>query len=72
MNNELFEEAIDAFERAVRTHRARMKGTDSYLAYYNAGVICECLGQMQRAEKYYKKASGYEPAENRLKEILKK
>lgn len=65
MNNELFQKAVNSFEQAVKLGNARMTGTDSYLAYYNAGVICECLGQSQEAVDYYKKAGDYAPAVER-------
>lgn len=69
MNNELFQEAVNAYEQAVKLGNARMEGADSFLAYYNAGVIRECLGQLEAAEKFYRKAGDYAPAERRL-EIL--
>ena len=71
MNNELFSEAVNAYEQAVRLGNARMTGADSFLAYYNAGVICECLGQTEAAD-YYEKAGDYAPARARLAEIVGK
>lgn len=71
MNNELFSEAVNAYEQAVRLGNARMTGADSFLAYYNAGVICECLGQTEAAD-YYEKAGDYAPARARLAEIAGK
>lgn len=71
MNNEMFAEAVDAYERAVQRKNARMSGADSWLAYYNAGVICECLGQTEAAEDYYGKAGGYAPAQARLAEMAR-
>ena len=72
MNNEMYAEAVNAYEQAVRLKNARMMGADSWLAYYNAGVICECLEQMQRAAAYYRKAGGYAPARARLAVIERK
>lgn len=72
MNNELFSKAVDAYERAVRLKNARMSGADGWLAYYNAGVIFECLGQTKEAAAYYTKAGDYEPAQIRLAEIAGK
>lgn len=66
MNNEMYAEAVNAYEQAVRLKNARMTGADGFLAYYNAGVICECLKQTQRAVAYYKKAGDYAPARARL------
>ena len=72
MNNGRFSDAVDAYEQAVRLKNARASGADGWLAYYNAGVICECLGQTQAAKTYYKKAGDYAPAQARLAEIAGK
>ncbi len=66
MNNEYFSEAVDSFLKAVSLHNGRTVGTDSYLAYYNAGVICECLSQTERAAEFYWKCGTYLPAVKRL------
>lgn len=70
MNNELFQEAVNAYEQAVQLGNARMEGADSFLAYYNAGVICECLGQLEAAADYYRKAVDYAPAVRRLENMM--
>lgn len=69
MNNCYFDEAIAEFEKATTFREASIKGTNSYLAYYNAGVICECRGDISKAKKYYLRAQGYLPADNRLKDL---
>lgn len=66
MNNALFEEAVEQFMEAVKRGNAKAAGADSYLAYYNAGVIRECLGDKKQAEYFYKKCGGYERAKARL------
>lgn len=66
MNNERFADAIAEFEKAAAHTEAKAAGVNSYLAYYNAGVICECLGQTTRAKEYYKKCQTYEKAVKRL------
>jgi len=70
MNVAEFDRAIGYFEKAVKNGNARMTGVDSYLAYYNAGVICECSGQLERARTYYKKCGDYQLAIERLDNIL--
>lgn len=72
MNNEHFSEAIKSFLKAVELHNARAVGVDSYLAYYNAGVICECLGNMEQATEYYWKCGAYLPAIKRLGEYYER
>ena len=66
MNNEMFDAAVEEFKKAVKMPEGRTKGANSYLAYYNIGVIYECLGDQERAKMYYHKCGGYAPAENRL------
>lgn len=66
MNNEYFEQAVNSFLKAVSLHNGRVVGVDSYLAYYNIGVIYECLSRMDRATEFYVQAGGYLPAVKRL------
>lgn len=67
MNNERFDDAVAEFLKAVRHADARSEGTNSYLAYYDAGVIKECLGDTKQAIEYYRKCGAYKKAEHRLK-----
>lgn len=66
MDNGFIDEAMRAFRRAVQMPEGRVEGVNSYLAYYNMGVIQECLGNKAEAEEWYRKASGYKRAEERL------
>lgn len=69
MNNGFIEEAINEFEKAASMNNEKMLGVNSYLSYYNIGVIKECLGEKEEARKYYEKCGEYVPAINRLKLI---
>lgn len=69
MNNAQFDKAIESFDKATAVDKAKMKGVDSYLAWYNIGVIFECLGSMDKAVKYYKKCGSYDKALIRINEI---
>lgn len=71
MNNALFDEAIAQFLQATRLSQYSVQGINSYLAYYNIGVIYECAGIPKEAMKYYKMCGEYEPAQAGLKRILK-
>ena len=62
MNNGQFKEAIDEFLKATKYKECKVVGVNSYLAYYNVGVIYECLGQKDVAVFYYKQCIDYEPA----------
>ena len=70
MNNSLFKQAIDEFEKASKHTTCKSKGVNSYLAFYNIGVIYECLGHVEDAKTYYLKCADYEPAKKRLSEML--
>lgn len=66
MNNERFEEAVREFLKAASQEECRNIGVNSYAAYYNIGVIYECLGKTNEAKMYYEKCGRYEPAEKQL------
>ena len=66
MNNAMFQRAIDEFLKATSIDVCAVDGVNSYKAYYNVGVIYECMGDAQEAIMYYKKCGGYEPARERL------
>lgn len=69
MNNQLFDLAVEEFLKATAYSSARTVGANSYLAYYNAGVIRECLGDVAQAKKYYQKCGDYGKARLRLEVI---
>ena len=69
MNTGRFEEAIVQFEKATTIENYSIIGTNSYLSWYNAGVICEVCGLTEDAIYYYEKCKDYPPAQNRKKEI---
>lgn len=66
MNNAKFTEAIGEFKKATKMEYSKMDGVNSYRAYYNIGVIYECLGQTEKAKKYYRMCGDYKPALERL------
>lgn len=69
MNNGLFEKAVAEFEKATSFSSCVVDGTNSYLAFYNIGVIHECMGHIPEAVIAYKKCDTYKPALDRL-EVL--
>ena len=62
MNNACFDEAVSSFTLATKCSRSSVAGCDSYAAWYNCGVICEVLGEKEKARSYYERAGSYEPA----------
>lgn len=66
VENAMFDKAVNEFLLATKIKECKMQGVNSYLAYYNIGVILECLGKIEEARGYYKKCGSYEPAKKRL------
>lgn len=71
MNNAMFENAISEFLKATQITDYAVEGVNSFSAYYNAGVICECLGQRKEALEFYKQCGNYAPALERGKHLTK-
>lgn len=69
MNNGLFAEAVEEFEKSTTMSEFSVEGVNSYRANYNAGVIYECTGHLEEARKYYKKCRDFEMAKARLREL---
>ena len=70
MYNARFEDAIKSFLDATTIKSCDVEGVNSYLAYYNIGVIWECLGSKEKAISYYKKSGTYSPATEGIKRCL--
>ncbi len=66
MNNGRFEDAIRQFRQATLIPCHSVEGVNSYLAYYNIGVIYECSGHTSDALHYYRKCGDYAPALERI------
>lgn len=69
MNNGLFEKAINEFSKSLTFNNSKMEGSNSYLANYNIGVIYECLGDKDKAYRFYKKCRGYKLADKAINRI---
>lgn len=69
MNNAKFANAVQEFEKAAQNKTCSVEGVNSYKAYYNIGVIYECLGKIDMAIDYYSRCGGYEVAKKRVKEL---
>lgn len=66
MNNGMFQRAVQEFLKATSIADCAVDGVNGYKAFYNIGVIYECLGKGQEAAMYYGKCQGYGPARERL------
>lgn len=69
MNNGKFNEAIKELLKASDQKEAKMEGVNGYLAFYNIGVIYECLGDKTNALKYYEKCGVYSAAKLRVRAL---
>lgn len=69
MNNAMFDKAIREFLKATTISSFSVDGVNSYRAYYNVGVIYECMGNTDKALSYYKMCGEYAPAAERIKII---
>lgn len=70
MNNEKFNAAISEFLKATTHESCRSIGVNSFSAFYNIGVIYECMGKKSEAGNYYRKCGDYAPAKKRLLEMI--
>lgn len=66
MNNGRFKEAINEFVKTTEKKTSKMDGVNGYLAFYNIGVIYECLDDLENAGKYYGMCGKYPKAKERL------
>ncbi len=62
MNNGRFNEALRELAKVTKYKTCKMEGVTTYQAWYNAGVIHECLGEKKKAMEYYKRCGNYGPA----------
>lgn len=69
MNCGLFDRAVAEFQKSATMTEFSVEGVNSYLAFYNMGVILECTGRVEEAREAYKKCGNYAPAKVRLKAL---
>jgi hypothetical protein len=65
-----YEQAVVEFAKAVSLPEGRVKGSNSFLAFYYAG---ECRLQQNRLEEaiqFYRQAGTYDKAQEKLEELL--
>jgi glycosyltransferase involved in cell wall biosynthesis len=65
-----FIEAVECYESCIGADVFDPSGITSFLSYYNMGVILECVGMIEDAIAMYKNCGDYEPALERLAEVL--
>ena len=68
--NEMYEQAMEQYQKAIGIPLCKQNGANSYLPIYQTGEICEILGDIPAAISCYKQCTNLEAARKRL-EILK-
>ena len=64
-----FQKAIEEFEKATTLTAYSRIGVNSYRANFHIGDIYETMGDIPKAQTYYKKCGDFEPAIRRLREL---
>lgn len=67
MNNGKFDLAVESFLKSTQFKFSKVQGINTYLGYYNIGVIHDVLGFREEAIAYYKLCGDYKPASDRIK-----
>lgn len=70
MNLGNFDEAVRCFKKATEFADSSRPGANSFAAWFNIGVIYEVLGFKEKSIKAYKKCNDYDPAKERLKNLM--
>ncbi len=66
LKNERYEQALDAFEKALTFERANREGANSFLAYYEIGKILSMISEWEMAANYFRRCGSYPPAQRAL------
>lgn len=69
MNNAMFGDAIAQFLKATEIPSYAVEGVNGFSAYYNIGVIYECMGHSKEAIDYYRRCGKYAPALERIRKM---
>ena len=62
MVNKMYPQAVEQFIKATTFETSKFHGANSFLSFYQIGLICEKLGDTDNALAYYHKCGNYPPA----------
>ena len=62
VENQVYEEALDEFQKATTFEFSNTAGTNSYEAYYQIGRILNMAGEKKMAVKYFELCGDFPPA----------
>ena len=66
LNNTLYENALDSFEKATTFETANKVGANRFLSYYEIGKILSMISEWDMARKYFDLCGDYAPARHAL------
>ena len=69
LENKMYQQALDEFQKALTIRECRAQGCNSYLAAFQIGRICVMAGQNDNARRYLELCGNYPPAVELLKTI---
>ena len=62
VKNEVYDHALDCFEKAVSFETANKLGANTFLSYYEIGRILSLISEWTMARKYFEMCGDYPPA----------
>lgn len=65
-DNSMHEQALEQYQKALQMPPGRQSGTNSFLPFYQSGLIFEQLGDRDTAAALYQKCGDFAPALQRL------
>ena len=69
LRNGLINESYEEFNKATRIPDCEVTGSNSFLAFYNMGIIDEARGDLATAKNNFQKCGSFAPALERLKSL---
>lgn len=68
--NQMYEQALKQYQKAIGVPLCKQNGANSFLPIYQTGEICEILGDISTAIACYKQCGDFEPAKIKVKKLL--
>lgn len=65
-DNGMPEQALEQYQKALQMPPGRQNGANSFLPFYQSGMIFEALGNLETAAALYRKCGDFAPAAERL------
>ncbi len=69
--NQMYEQALEEYQKAIGVPLCKQNGANSFLPLYQIGTICELIGEMASALSCYQQCGDFAPAKQRLQQLKK-